>query len=146
MPISGNDLPRRRGGGPPQGPSFQESLRESEQREVDFPAKERASYIRAMVQRVAEFKREGLNVAEIKERLPEFARDYQHLFEMVTQGEGYDASNLQTMLHMLDKMGQGNLNPHQASVIVGQRLASKYFHSVPGGGAAPAPPSDSTRR
>lgn len=130
MPISGNtQQPQIRRGGPPPdtGPSFQESMREAETRGVDFPATERAIYIRAMVKRVTDFKNEGKSVEEIRERLPEFARDYPHLFEMLTQSESYDSTNLQTMLAMLDRMGQGGLNPHQASVIVGQRLAAKYI-------------------
>jgi hypothetical protein len=86
-----------------------------------------------MIRRVTDFKKEGKTTEEIQERLPEFAKEYPHLFVMLTQEGGYDASNLQTMLAMLDKMGQGNINTHQASVIVGQRLASKYFH--PTGGA-----------
>ncbi len=128
MPNSG--APR----GPPRdtGPSFQESLREAESRGVEFPAKERATYIRAMIKRVTDFKKEGKTTEEIQERLPEFAKEYPHLFVMLTQEGGYDASNLQTMLAMLDKMGQGNMNTHQASVIVGQRLASKYFHPTSG--------------
>ena len=131
MPNSG--VPR----GPPRdtGPSFQESLREAESRGVEFPAKERATYIRAMIKRVTDFKKEGKTTEEIQERLPEFAKEYPHLFVMLTQEGGYDASNLQTMLAMLDKMGQGNINTHQASVIVGQRLASKYFHPTSEGPA-----------
>jgi hypothetical protein len=136
MPISGGDGPRGPPG-PPSGPSFQESLREAEARGVEFPAAERAAYIRAMVKRVTEFKQEGKTVEQIQERLPEFAKEYPHLFVMLTQGEGYDAANLQTMLAMLDRMGQGGLNTHQASVIVGQRLASKYFHTIEGQGSQP---------
>jgi succinate dehydrogenase flavin-adding protein (antitoxin of CptAB toxin-antitoxin module) len=101
-------------------------------RGLDFPATERAAYVRAMVKRAIDYKAEGRGVAEIRELLPEFVRDYPNLFEMVTQEEGYDRANLQTMLTMLERMGQGNLNQHQATVIVGQRLAQKYFHSVPG--------------
>jgi hypothetical protein len=137
MPTSGNQLTR---GGPPRdnGPSFQESLREAESRAVEFPAAERAAYIRAMIKRVGDFKKEGKTTEQIQERLPEFAKEYPHLFVMLTKDEAYDASNLQTMLAMLDRMGQGNMNTHQASVIVGQRLANKYFHPTSGPGSGPA--------
>lgn len=128
MDLSGN---RRRG--PPQdtGPTFQESMAAAQTRGLDFPAAERASYVRAMVKCAIEYKEEGRSIAEIRERLPEFVRDYPNLFEMVTQEGGYDRNNLQTMLTMLERMGAGNLNQHQATVIVGQRLAQKYFHAVP---------------
>jgi hypothetical protein len=145
MPLSGNEVPdkkTRRGhilpGGiglnapPPEEdgtPSIQESLREAESRTLDFPAAERAIYIRAMVRRAREYKSSGRSHFEIRELLPEFARDYPHLFDTVIQEESWDESNLNTMLSMLDRMGQGQLNQHQATVIVGQRLAKKYIHS-----------------
>ena len=123
--VSGSGTSRR---GPPRdtGPSFEQSLAEAEHRPLDFPAAERASYVRAMVARAQEFQRAGRSIDQIKELLPEFVRDYPRLFDMVTQEGGYDQQSLQTMLHMLDRMGAGNLNPHQASVIVGQRLLAKY--------------------
>jgi hypothetical protein len=127
MPASGNQPPRRRG--PPQdtGPTFQESLVDAQNRRLDFPATERATYVRAMVKRTLDYKAEGRSLDDIKVLLPEFVRDYPHLFEMVTQSEGYDSASLQTMLAMLDRMGQGSLNQHQATVIVGERLAKKYI-------------------
>ena len=131
MPASGNDAPPppRKRRGPPQdtGPTFQESLAEAQTRSLDFPAAERAAYVRTMVKRTSDYKAEGRTVDQIKELLPEFVRDYPHLFDMVTQQEGFDASSLQVMLAMLDRMGQGNLNQHQATVIVGERLAKKYI-------------------
>jgi hypothetical protein len=113
-------------------------MQQAQQRDLDFPATERASYLRAMIQRVEEYRREGFDLPAIRERLPEFVRDYPHLFEMVTQEGGYDKSNLTTMLTMLERMGQGNLNQHQATVIVGNRLAQKYIKPVPGA-SGPAP-------
>ena len=125
MPTSGNQPPA---GGPPglDRQSIEEASRDAESRPLDFLPTERAAYVRAMVQRVTEFQAAGRTTDEIKERLPEFARDYSHLFEMITQPGGYDRQNLHTMLALLDRMGQGGLNQHQASVIVGQRLLQKY--------------------
>lgn len=108
-------------------PSLEESLRDAEHRSLDFPAQERAAYIRSMVTRAQELKRDGRTYAQIREVLPEFARDYPYLFDMVTQEAQFDQANLTTMLAMLDRMGAGNLNHHQATVIVGQRLAQKYI-------------------
>lgn len=121
MPVSGNR-------GPPRdtGPSIEDSLREAERRSLDFPAAERAIYIRAMVKRTQELRAAGRSLDDIKALLPEFVRDYPHLFETVT-GSEFDQNTLQTMLLMLDRMGEGQLNHHQATVIVGKRLAQKYI-------------------
>ena len=120
MPISGNRGPIDN------GPTIQESIRDAQSRPLDFPAKERALYIRAMIERTRDFLAAGRSVEDIKTLLPEFARDYPHLFETAT-GPDFDPSTLQTMLAMLDRMGDGSLNHHQASVIVGKRLAQKYI-------------------
>jgi hypothetical protein len=101
-------------------------MRDAESRPLDFPAAERAAYVRTMVARVADLKRQGRSTEQIREQLPEFARDYQHLFEMVTAREGYDATHLNMMLAMLDRMGQGNLTHHQATMIVGDRTMKKF--------------------
>ena len=138
MPLSGNTAPARilpSGIGvnapPPEedGPTIQEALRDAEGRSLDFPAKERAAYVRAMVKRTQEYKSSGRSSDEIRQLLPEFVRDYPYLFDSVIQGgEEFDETNLTTMLAMLDRMGSGQLSQHQATVIVGQRLAKKYFH------------------
>jgi hypothetical protein len=121
MPVSGN-----RGPPPDTGPSIEDSLREAEGRSLDFPAAERAIYIRAMVKRTQELRASGRSLDDIKTLLPEFVRDYPHLFETVT-GSEFDQDTLQTMLVMLDKMGEGRVNHHQATVFVGKRLAQKYI-------------------
>jgi hypothetical protein len=51
---------------------------------------------------------------------------YPKLFEAVTGTEEYHKNSLQTMLAMLDRMGDGDLSQHQASVIVGQRLVQTF--------------------
>lgn len=139
--ASGSTVARRsRRQGPPQdtGPSLEDSMREAESRTLDFPAADRAAYVRAMVARVADLKRQSRNTEEIREQLPEFARDYQHLFEMVTAREGYDATHLNMMLTMLDRMGQGNLSHHQATMIVGDRTMKKFVRPAGGqGGQGP---------
>lgn len=124
MPLSGNALPFSRP--PTSGPSIEESLREAEGRDLDFPATERAAYIRAMVTRAEELKTAGRTVEEIRRQLPEFSRDYPHLFDTIQQPD-YDRNSLQTMLALMDRMGQGSLNHHQATVVVGKRLAQKYI-------------------
>ena len=108
------------------GPSFEQSLAEAETRGVDFPATERAAYVRAMVARVREMERAGRTAVQIRELLPEFVRDYPQLFKLLTEESGADMTTLNHMLTMLDRMGRGDITSHQASVAVGQRLLSKY--------------------
>jgi hypothetical protein len=91
-----------------------------------FNAKERVEYIRKMVACVDKYRSQNRSVEEIRGFLPEFYEQYKNLFEMVTAPEGYDESNLNTMLAMLHHMDKGNLSQHEASVVVGKRLYDKY--------------------
>jgi hypothetical protein len=125
MPTSGNVHPFGRPSD--DDPSIEESIREAQTRQLDFPATERAMYIRAMVKRVNELKASGRTVYEIKTLLPEFYRDHPYLFEMVTENDNYDQASLNTMLSMLERIGNGDMNHHQATVIVGKRLAEKFI-------------------
>lgn len=117
MPISGNKIDRE---------SYESAAKTAAQIPHQFNAKERAIYVRSMVATTIDYIRDRRTVDEIKELLPEFVRDYKHLFEVITDPAGYDASNLQIMLAMLDHMDSGNLTQHDASVIVGKRLYSKF--------------------
>ena len=83
-------------------------------------------YVRAMVKRVQELQAAGRTIEDITEQLPEFKRDFPYLFEMVTENQDFDAGCLKTMLTMLDRMGDGSMNHHQATVIVGKRLSDRY--------------------
>ena len=122
---------------PANEPSIEEAMAEARARPLDFPAAERAAYIRTMSKRAAEYRAAGRSQLEIaRDLLPEFARDYPYLFEMCTQEGGYDASMLNTMITMLDKMGSGVVNHHQATVIVGQRLAQRYIRGDQAGAGA----------
>jgi hypothetical protein len=106
--------------------NIRESMAEAERAPLAFLPKERAAYVRAMVDEVSKLKESGLSVKEITEKVPDFARDYKNLFEAVTSEEGYSKQNLKTMLAMLDRMGDGQLSQHQASVIIGKKLADQY--------------------
>ena len=125
MPTSGNLQPFGRP--TDDGPSIEESISEAQSRKLDFPATERAIYIRAMVKRVQELQASGRTIYEIKNLLPEFNRDHPYLFEMVTEHDDFDQASLNTMLTMLERMGQGDMNHHQATVVVGKRLAEKFI-------------------
>ena len=104
-----------------------ERMAEAASRPLDFQPKERAQYIRDSLGLIETYQRQGLTTEEIKEKVPTFLRDYKNLFDMVTQPGGYNKQSLKTMLAMLDRMGSGELTQHQASVIVGQKLADTYI-------------------
>ncbi len=89
-------------------------------------AKDRVRYIRAMVAKCERRRDRLLTPDEIKAEVPEFARDYPHLFEAVVSTEPYSKQSLKTMLAMLDRMAEGTLKQHQASVIVGERLVQTF--------------------
>jgi hypothetical protein len=102
-------------------------MAEAATRPLDFQPKERAQYVRDSLALIETYQREGYTTEQLKEKVPTFVRDYKNLFEMVTQPGGYNKQSLKTMLVMLDRMGSGELSQHQASVIVGQRLADTYI-------------------
>jgi hypothetical protein len=104
-----------------------EAMEEAANRPLDFQPKERAQYVRDSVALIETYQQQGLTTEEIKEKVPTFFRDYKNLFEMVTMPGGYNKQSLKTMLVMLDRMATGELTQHQASVIVGQRLADTYI-------------------
>lgn len=129
MPLSGLTgapiiLPE--GSAPPtySGPTFNESIEEARSRAPDFSASTRSIYVKDMVAKALSYKGAGDSVQIIKQRLPEFVRDYPHLFEMIMD-PAHDKQILGTMIAMLDRMGEGSLSQHQASMIVGQRIFDK---------------------
>ncbi len=104
-----------------------ERMAEAANRPLDFQPKERARYVRDTIALIEQYQSQGLTTEQIKEKVPTFVQQYKNLFEMITMPGGYNKQSLKTMLVMLDKMGTGELTQHQASVIVGQRLADTYI-------------------
>jgi hypothetical protein len=90
-------------------------------------AKDRASYIKANVEKVNKLKAEGKTKEEIQEEVSRFSVDYPALFKMLMNTETYNEASLRTMIVMLERMGSGQLTQDQASVIVGQRLHDTYI-------------------
>lgn len=107
--------------------NIREAIAEAQSKPLEFDAKTRAKYVRDMIAQIELHQQLGKSVEEIRQLMPMFFRDYKNLFEMVTKPDGYNKESLKTMLAMLDRMGTGDLTQHQASVIVGQRLAEKYI-------------------
>ena len=123
MPLSGNRPTIDR-------ESIEEASRRAINAPVAFDPKTRLEYVKSMIARTIEYLNDRKDVKYIKEHLPEFARDYEHLFDMITSPNGFDTANLNIMLSMLGHMGSGNLTQHDASVIVGKRLYEKFGKDV----------------
>lgn len=104
-----------------------EAMEEAASRPLDFDPKTRAIYVRDSVAQLEEYQKQGFTPEQIKDKMPLFIRDYKNLFEMITSPRGYNKQDLKTMLAMLDQMSSGNLTQHQASVIIGKRLAEQYI-------------------
>lgn len=110
--------------------NIRDAIAEAESTPLGFTPKERAAYIRLMVATVTDLCQQGKQIEELQQQFPEFARDYKNLFETITCHSGYDKQNLKVMLALLDRMGDGQLSQHQASVIVGKKLADQYIKPV----------------
>lgn len=104
--------------------SMEEAAAEAEARPLEYDPTVRAQYIRNMVQDIALWMSQGDSEAIIRERVPEFIERYPELFKKLITRQ--DLSPIQTMLSMLDHMGQGTLSQHQASITVGKKLVDRY--------------------
>ena len=103
-----------------------QAMEEAATRPLDFDPKTRAQYVRDCVAQLEQYKEEGLTTEQIKSKMSTFARDYENLFNTILGSNDYK-QDLKTMLAMLDRMATGDLTHHQASVIVGKKLADKYI-------------------
>jgi hypothetical protein len=124
------------GSGMPDKEEYERLVREAESLPLEYNPTDRVKFIRDNLTLINRYILADLTASDIKERLPSFAKEYPHLFEKATE-PGADLSMLGGMLHMLDKMGAGKINQHQASVVVGKALSHKYVAAIPGvpGGA-----------
>lgn len=114
--------------------SYQEAAAEASSRSLDFDPKVRARFIREMLNDIPRWMTQGLTEDQIREKVPEFADKYPELFTKIIQKQ--DLSPIQSMLAMLDRMGEGNISQHQASVIIGKKLVDKFVNpQLQGGGA-----------
>ena len=113
--------------------SMEEATAEAEARPMDYNPADRARYVRSMVQDVARWMAEGESENKIKERVPEFVEQYPELFKKLIQKQ--DLAPIQSMLSMLDSMGQGNISQHQASIAIGKKLVDRFVKpQLQGGG------------
>lgn len=113
--------------------SIEDATREAETRPLDFNPRERAAIIREMIDILVPLVRSGKLESELKIAYPTYAENYPELFKKIVTKQ--DLTPLRTMLTMLDKMAEGSINQHQASVIVGQRLVDRFVTPQLRGGA-----------
>lgn len=105
--------------------SINEATEEAQSRALDFDPNVRARFIRQMLNDMSKYMSQGLSEDEIREKAPEFSDRYPELFKKIINKE--DLTPIQSMLVMLDKMGEGSLSQHNASMIVGQRLVDRFI-------------------
>jgi len=114
--------------------SYQQAAEEAASRSLDFDPKVRARFIREMLTDIPHWMTQGLTEEQIREKVPEFAEKYPELFTKIIQKQ--DLSPIQSMLAMLDRMGEGTISQHQASVIIGKKLVDKFVSPQLNGGVA----------
>jgi hypothetical protein len=60
----------------------------------------------------------------IRNKIPDFIEAYPELFKKLIKKQ--DLTPIYGMLAMLDKMGQGDISQHQASIAVGKSLVDRF--------------------
>ena len=123
----------------PSRESLTNMTREAESRGLEYNPVERVANVRATIDHILRWKEQGKSRQEIEETLGSFCTEYPTLFLKVMEPNP-DMTMLKSMLVLMDRMGSGSINQHQASVIVGQRLAEKFIRPIVGSdmGAAPS--------
>lgn len=109
---------------PVQRQTITEATAEAEARPLEYDPNERARYVRQHLRDIALWMSQGDSEDTISQRVPDFVEKYPELFKKIIQRQ--DLSPIQSMLAMLDRMGEGRLSQHQASIIVGQKLVDRY--------------------
>jgi len=111
-----------------------EAVEEMKDKTTEFAAKERAVYVETQVNKIRAMVASGATESDLKLKFPEFIAEYPTLFQYAIK-PGFDANSFRIMLTMLNRMGDKQMSQHQASVIVGQRMADKYINPRFGSGS-----------
>lgn len=112
--------------------SIEEATNEASSRSLDFDPNVRARFIREMLTDITQMMKQDLSEDQIREKAPEFSERYPELFSKLIKKQ--DISPIHSMLNMLDKMGEGNISQHQASVIIGKKLVDTFVTPQLSGG------------
>lgn len=105
--------------------SIEEATQEASTRSLDFDPNVRAQYVRDSIVEIVKYMKEGLTEQQLQIKFPDFSENYPKLFNKVIANE--DLSMVKGMLSMLDKMGDGSITQHEASIIVGKNLVDKFI-------------------
>ena len=100
------------------------SIKEAAERQIEYDPAVRASYVRKMVKDISQMIAEGETEQTIRSKVPDFVEQYPELFKKMIKKE--DITIMYDMLKLLDKMGEGKLSQHAASVAVGQSLVNRF--------------------
>lgn len=114
--------------------STEESVREAESRQLDFNPLERATEIRDMMREIPREMERGKTETQLKQQFQTYSEKYPELFKKIVSKS--DLTPIRSMLAMLDRIGDGSLTTHQASVIVGQRLVDRFVKPQLAGSSA----------
>lgn len=104
--------------------TIEEATAEAEARALEYDPSTRAQYIRTMLRDIAQWMAQGDQEDVIRQRVPDFVEAYPELFKKIIQRQ--DLSPIQRMLSMLDRMAEGRLSQHQASIAVGKALVDRF--------------------
>lgn len=104
--------------------TMEEATAEAEARPIEYDPAARAQYIRSMLRDIALWMSQGDTEEVIRQRVPDFVEGYPELFKKIIHRQ--DLSPIQSMLSMLDRMAEGRLSQHQASIAVGKKLVDRY--------------------
>lgn len=104
--------------------TMEEATAEAESRPLEYDPAQRAQTIRTMLRDTQQWLAEGLSEEAIRARIPELIASYPELFKKIIQHA--DLTPIYTMLTMLDRMAEGRLSQHQASVVVGKKLVDRF--------------------
>ena len=105
--------------------SVEDGVREAEARALEYDPVNRAKLVRDSIAKIDQMKATGVSEQDIEKEVGPFKDQFPFLYKMVIK-PNYDKATLKTMLVMLDKMGDGSMSQHQASVLIGGRLVDKY--------------------
>lgn len=109
---------------PVQRQTISEATAEAEARPLEYDPSERATYIRTALRDIARWMADGESEDAIRQRIPDFVEGYPELFKKIIHRQ--DLSPIQKMLTMLDRMAEGRLSQHQASIAVGKTLVDRF--------------------
>jgi hypothetical protein len=100
------------------------SMQEAASRPLEYDPRVRAQYIRSMLQDITQRMGRGESEESIKLMVPDFIEQYPELFKKMMKKD--DLTPIYDMLRMLDKMAEGRLSQHEASVVIGKSLVDRF--------------------